>query len=193
MKKIYLLIAVTIILGIFANSAMASTYSAERELVNKQQEQYRIAQPIPYFDWSLERFVTIKLYEARNQQVATYSIWRADSGKIEGDCPSTGYPIPYDTQLTNPLQALYSDWTDGSPVVEQPEPNGLYSSKNSMATWVRCIYNINGKTVEAPIYIEGKVTTYPYPVTVNYTSNRVKPVENVMPSVVIQHDGNASK
>ncbi len=64
--------------------------------VNQQQEQYQISQPLPKFDWSLERQLAIELYEARNTRVATHSVWRSDYGMIEGDCPSIGYPLPYD-------------------------------------------------------------------------------------------------
>jgi hypothetical protein len=59
-----------------------------------------------------------------------------------------------------------------------------------MATWVRCVTKVNGKVIEALIYIEDKVTAYPYPVIVNYTTNRVMPVENVMPSVIIKDNQN---
>ena len=79
--------------------------------------------------------------------------------------------IPYDTSLTNPLQP-YSG-PDGfamAVAVEQPEPNGLFSSKTTSATWVMCAGP--GGVVE-PVYVEGKVTVYPYPVKVDYDHNRV--------------------
>lgn len=155
----------------------------DNQIVNDQQTQYQKAQPIPKFDWSLERQLAIELYKARNENVATHTVWRSDYGMIEGDCPSIGYPLPYDTQLTNPLRPVYS----GGGIVEQAEPNGLFSSKNSMATWVRCVTKVNGKPVESPIYIEDKVTAYPYPVIVNYTTNRVMPVENIVPSVILTY------
>ena len=181
-------ITVSLLMLLLVFGAIGCTDTAEekdQKIVEEQQDQYRIAQPIPYFDWSLERSLAIQLYEARNEKVATHTVWRSDTGMVEGDCPSIGYPLPYDTSLTNPLQTANS--YRSSPVIEQPEPNGLYSSKNSIATWVRCVCEVNGKVIEAPIYIESKVTTYPYPVTVDYENNRVYPVENVMPSVVISY------
>ncbi len=156
----------------------------DQEIVQAQQEQYAIAQPIPKFDYSLERDVASQLYHARNERVATWTVWRSDLGQVEGDCPSIGYPIPYDTSLTNPLALAYPH-IGQSAAIEQAEPNGLYSSKNSIATWVRCMSKVNGKDVEAPIYIESKVTAYPYPVDVDYETNRVKPVEGKAPSVTI--------
>jgi hypothetical protein len=85
---------------------------------------------------------------------------------IEGDCPSIGFGIPYDVSLTNPLQYVGS----GGAVIEQAEPNGLFASKSTSATWVMCTDAAGGI---APIYVEGKVTVYPYPVRVDYNSNRV--------------------
>lgn len=156
--------------------------SKDRETVAEQQAQYGIVQPVPQFDWSLERDVAIQLYQARNQKVATHTVWRGGMSVIEGDCPSIGYPIPYDTSLTNPLKRTYHNGA----VLEQAEPNGLYSSKNSISTWVRCITVVGGKRIEAPVYVESTVTAYPYPVIVDYETNRVVPIKNAKPTVTIK-------
>lgn len=142
--------------------------------VLQQQEQYSIGQPIPAFDWSLERDLLIKLYRTRNQKVTTHSVWRSDYGTIEGDCPSYGYGIPYDTSLTNPLMATDTDQSGARNTaltsIEQPEPNGIFASKNTSATWVMCL----GESGQIePVYVETKVTVYPGPVVVDYTNNRV--------------------
>lgn len=189
MKKSYVIVLVLVLLSVSILGCVDSAETKDNRAVNDQQEQYQIAQPIPKFDWSLERQLAIELYETRNENVATHTVWRSDYGMIEGDCPSIGYPLPYDTQLTNPLRPVY---TGSGAVVEQAEPNGLFSSKNSLATWVRCVTKVNGKPVESPIYIEDKVTAYPYPVIVNYTTNRVTPVENVVPSVILTYQNQNS-
>lgn len=153
------------------SSGDPGSVEAESRTVRAQQNQYSIAQPIPTFDWSLERDLVIQLYEIRNQRVATHSVWRSDYGMIEGDCASIGYGLPYDTSLTNPLVADWHRWADGGGVaVEQPEPNGVFASKNTTATFVMCLSDAG--TV-APVYVESKVTTYPYPVDVDYETNRV--------------------
>ena len=69
---------------------------------------------------------------------------------------------------------------------EQAEPNGLFASKNSIATWIRCVVTVSGKHVEAPVYVEAAVTAYPFPVRVDYDSNRVRPVSVTKPSVTIK-------
>jgi len=138
---------------------------AEEASVNRAYSNIIKAQPPPLFDYSLERDLVIQLYQIRNTAANTYTVWW-DHGRIVGDCPSIGYGIPYDTQLTNPLMVA----SNGS-VVEQPEPNGLYSSKNTSATWVMCVGE-DGQVY--PVYVEPKVVVYPGTnVTVDYEKNRV--------------------
>lgn len=151
-----------------------TTESRDAKRVAQQQSQYSIGQPIPVFNWSLERHLVIELYRVRNQKAATHSVWRSDRGWVEGDCPSYGYGIPYDTSLTNPLLATDEDASgfDKSALVaiEQAEPNGIFASKNTAATWVMCLGEAGN--IE-PIYVETKVTVYPGPVSVDYAENRV--------------------
>ena len=182
-----------IIAGLSGTILMGADYcgsndaeEADQEAVEKQQKHYQKSQPMPFFEFSLERDAYIQLYEARNERVATWTVWRSDTGIVEGDCASIGYPIPFDTSLTNPLQGIYIHSSGGVVTIEQPEPNGLYSSKNSIATWIRCLVKVNDETVEAPFYVESKVTTYPFPVDVDYQTNRATPVQNAKPSVTIK-------
>lgn len=152
-----------------------SAATKETKKVLQQQDQYAIGQPIPHFDWSLERDLIIQLYMLRNEKVATHSVWRSDYGMIEGDCPSLGYGIPYDTSLTNPLMSTDEDQNGYSnnalTSIEQAEPNGIFASKNTAATWIMSVDETTSQIL--PIYTESKVTVYPYPVTVDYTKNRV--------------------
>lgn len=152
-----------------------SEATKEAQRVSRQQSQYAKGQPIPYFNWSLERHMIIELYKLRNKKVATHAVWRSDYGLVEGDCPCLGYGIPYDTSLTNPVVATAEDssygWRkDALASIEQPEPNGIFASKNTAATWVMCIGDSG--SIE-PIYVESKVTIYPGPVKVDYNKNRV--------------------
>lgn len=160
-----------------------SAEAIDKQAVARQQKQYVLGQPTPAFDWSLERDVAIQLYQARNDRVQTWTVWRSNYGMVEGHCESIGYPLPYDVQLTNPLKSEYRKVHQSITgiTLEQAEPNGLYSSHNSIATWVRAV--VNGK--EVPIYIEGKVTCYPYPIDVDYETNRVTRAEGE-PTVVIE-------
>lgn len=174
MKNLIIIVAATLALVGCKFEDSASTRQAQE--VNAQQEQYAIAQPVPKFDWSLERDLLIQLYNIRNMRAVTHSVWRSDRGMVEGDCASIGFGIPYDTSLTNPLVATDEDneGHDGGAgaltSIEQAEPNGVYASKNTAATWVMCAGDLG--QIE-PVYIETKVTVYPYPVSVDYATNRV--------------------
>jgi len=151
----------------------ASQERADKAAVQRQQSQYAKAQPLPTYDWSLERDLVIKLYNLRNQKVSTHSVWRSDYGMVEGDCTSMGYGIPYDTSLTNPLQHYSGSTTGEGSAIGQAEPNGVFASTNTSATWVMCL-DETGSIL--PHYIESKVTVYPYEVSVDYSTNRVQRV-----------------
>jgi hypothetical protein len=179
MKPTHAIIAVLLMAGCDRQLQQSTGVEArDSQRVAQQQSQYEKGQPIPAFDWSLERHLVIALYNVRNQKAATHSVWRSDRGMIEGDCPSYGYGIPYDTSLTNPLVATDID-LDGEEhsyqggaltSIEQAEPNGIFASKNTAATWVMCLGQAGD--IE-PVYVETKVTVYPGPVSVDYENNRV--------------------
>lgn len=164
------------LIGLFMPACSLDKSQETRDLqrVDRQQTQYAIGQPVNAFDWSLERHLVIELYNLRNKKVATHAVWRSDYGLIEGDCPSMGFGIPYDTSLTNPLRATDEDQEgyDKSALttIEQAEPNGIFASKNTTATWVMCVGD-SGQI--EPVYVESKVTIYPGPVEVDYETNRV--------------------
>lgn len=177
MKKNIISMLVALSFGaLFLTGCQTDTVETKTaQAVQAQQAQYGARQPIPVYDWSLERHLIIQLYNIRNMKAATHSVWRSDMGQIEGDCPSMGFGLPYDTSLTNPLMATAEDQKGYSnnalTSIEQAEPNGIFASKNTAATWVMCVDEIGQLT---PVYIETKVTVYPYPVTVDYKRNRVK-------------------
>lgn len=179
MKNFLLIItSLMMIFSIISCEKNRTSLSDESKAVNHQQNQYNIGQPIPVFDWSLERHLLIELYKLRNKKVTTHAVWRSDYGLVEGDCPSMGYGLPYDTSLTNPLVATDISQNGNSHTyqggalasIEQPEPNGIFVSKNTSATWVMCIGESGGLE---PVYVESKVTIYPGLVKVNYKTNRV--------------------
>jgi len=175
MKKVFLftLFCIFTVTGCY-NSTVTDK---EAEAVEKQLAMYTTAQPTPSFLWSFERELVIELFKARNKVAVTHTVWRSDYGMIEGDCKSLGYGIPYDVSLTNPLQIQRRYIEDNfgktavTGVVEQQEPNGIFTSKTTSATWVLSIDPETGGI--EPIYVESKVTVYPYPVEVDYKNNRV--------------------
>jgi len=171
MKNLLSMLLLVPIIGLASCAdAAPDANKTDAQNANKQQQQYATAQPVPFYDWSLERDMVRQLYNIRNMEATTHSVWRSDLGTVEGDCPSIGFGIPYDTSLTNPLVEYRRYSSSAASVVEQPEPNGIFASKNTAATWVMCAGSTGA--IE-PIYVETKVTTYPYSVKVDYTTNRV--------------------
>jgi len=187
MNKLIFIIVLVMVMAV-AMLLVASCKEGNQEFrdadqVDNQQAQYAKVHPIPYFDHSRERAVYTQIYQARNKSVATHTVWRGDMSIIEGDCPSIGFPIPYDVQLTNPLRTVKG--YQSIVAVEQAEPNGMFSSKTTAATWVMCVVMDQGTAKTVPVYVEGRVTAYPYPVVVNYDLNRVTKMPESKPSVVI--------
>jgi len=138
----------------------------DQQISDRQLQQYQVAQPVPFFDWSMDRQAMIDIYQAKNEQRQTYAVVTSQgTGQVLFTCPAISYPIPADTQLTNPdqLASTYvgGHWIDG--VVSQEEPNGVYSSSNTDATYVLCLRADGGIT---PVYTEQKVSLFPFPVKV---------------------------
>ncbi len=81
-------------------------------------------------------------------------------GKLTFFCDSIGYPIPAATQFTNPLKPV---WDGGkSVVINQADPNGLFSPASADGTWVMCKDpNPHGKEVR-PMYSEPKLVGSPF-------------------------------
>lgn len=154
------------ICGIVLTGCDDSANRQDSRAVERQQSQYSKAQPIPAYDHSLERQLVIDLYNIRNETLQTHSVWRGMTSVIEGDCPSLGYGIPYDTSLTNPLSR--STGSNGAIALGQAEPNGVFASTNTSATWVFCIAASGNAE---PHYVEAAVTVYPGPVEVDYSAN----------------------
>lgn len=152
---IALLVASALILS--AGCDTADTKEASR--VRQQQQHYLETQPPPFFERSLERYLMIELYRARNSAVATWTYRLNEyTGKIIWQCPSIGYPIPGGTQLTNPEQNVGSQGA----VIPQAEPNGMFSPQTSQGTYVMCV---NDDGTVSPRYAEPLVETFPYPMT----------------------------
>jgi hypothetical protein len=155
-----LFVLVLVALLLVACRPVSSEYSVSMA-VEDQQKVYTTNQPIPMFEWSLERDVFIQLYSLRNEAVSTYTVVSSQMGVTLFECPSIGYPLAADYQLTNPVAPYrYSDGNISATgaVVEQPEPNGLFSSKNTAGTWVMCVQS-DGKVY--PVYTELNASAFP--------------------------------
>ncbi len=159
MKKLAIL-AIAALAVLTAACEQNNAENKDKEVVEDQQAVYAGSQPIPFFNFSQVRDTLIQIY---NQIVpesrSTYSVFFTNDGTPVWSCPSRGFPLAADTQLTNPLK----NWGGQGAAIEQAEPSGVYTSKNTNATWVLCVRD-NGDVV--PVYSEPMVLTFPYPVAV---------------------------
>jgi hypothetical protein len=174
MKRKILGIISILIIGLVAVGCGAveqgSSIDRENAAVEDQQKHLLDLYPVPYFDTSQERSIMIQLYQLRNDARITHSVIVSDgTGTPKFDCPSIGFPIANDVQLTNP-DVVIGNNQGGFTTIAQPEPNGLFSADSSWGTWVMCA---EGDGQIAPIYNEAVTITFPFPVTVDYTTGRI--------------------
>lgn len=150
-------------------TACDGSQSIERRQQEANQSALIQNQPVPNLGgYSFERNVVIQTYLARNRTIATYTYTMTEvDGKIIEICASIGYPIPYSTQLTNPLQYVGPNGA----VVGNPEPNGLYSPSSAEGTIINCA---NEDGTITPTYWEPRVFALPYRIQSDMQLERVK-------------------
>jgi len=146
------------VLALLVAGCGTQSVTADRELVDRQQQIYQDVQPVPLYDYSQDRATFLQIYNAKNEARQTWAVITAIDGTVLWTCPSYGFPIPATTQVTNPQQYIPSNGA----VVEQAEPNGLYTGETN-ATYVLCI-RPNGDVV--PIYAEHEVMLFPFEVRI---------------------------
>ena len=69
-------------------------------------------------------------------------------------CNSIGYPFPFSTQYSNPMQISYRS-SYGIAVLPQAEPDGTFPPSSSEASWVLCIDP--DRQVASPVYSEPRL------------------------------------
>jgi hypothetical protein len=155
-KRIILLAAA----ALFVAACGQSSITNDRVQTDRQLLQYQSVQPVPFYNWSQDRATFIQIYNAKNEARQTWTVFFSAAGVPQDMCPSVGYPIPANTQLTSPDQ-LAGGGSSGYGTVSQMEPNGLYSTTGANGTYVLCL-RPSGKA--AAVYSESWVTAYPYEV-----------------------------
>lgn len=152
--------------GCGGTSKGAKQILRDQSTASQQQEIYASAQPVPIFEWSQTRATLSAVLQAKASTVATWSVFKAFDGTATFVCPSVGYPIPADTQLTAPEQLVRIEIKEGvfiEGVVSQPEPDGVYSTGHSAGTYVACV-RPNGEVTVA--YSEAVVEAFPFEVRI---------------------------
>lgn len=183
-NRVMKIVVLVVIAAFLLVGCSQSSIRQDTETVDRQQQVYAVNQPVPFFEWSQDRAVLIQIYTQKNEARTTWSVVASNgTGEPRFICPSIGYALPADTQLTNGLQVVYSSGA----VVEQAEPNGLYSSKNTDGTYVLCVRK-NGDVV--PVYTEMKVTTFPFPVRWNPQTGMLEDIEDQPSTITVDLNRN---
>lgn len=169
-RKIVALAALAVVVA--ACNGVTQSVSQEQNAVNAQQDQYNKVQPIPFYDYSLQRQALIDIYNSQNQNSKTWDVITSYSGQFLFMCQAVGWPIPAAAQLSNPQQIAWSNsggttWSSG--VVGQAEPNGIYTG-NTQGTYILCI-RPDGKI--SPVYTENNVQMFPFEVKVDPTTGQI--------------------
>lgn len=104
-----------------------------------------------------EKKIMRRLYEMRDQNVATYSYIVDLNGHLHHVCDSMGFGLPYGTQFSSPQKL--SNPGNSNVLMPQSEPNGLWVPETAEGTWVICA---STKGEFTPMYIEPRVIVSPF-------------------------------
>jgi len=107
-----------------------------------------------------EKKIVKKLYELRDQNIATFSYVPDMQGRLWHLCDSIGYGLPYGVQFSNPHRPLWPENSTSS-MADQAEPNGLFMPPTAEGTWVICVDEKQKGNLQ-PVYVEPRVIVSPF-------------------------------
>jgi hypothetical protein len=143
------------------HNAQQSANARDNAQQGQTMDRLSVNQPPPSPDTSQMRQTIIDIENAEIHGTATTSFGPAKSlsdATPRWSCPSIGFPVPADAQLSNPHQVQYTGHPNGGSdanVVEQADPNGVYIGPTT-GTFVVCV-SPNG--LKYYVYEEDHVNT----------------------------------
>ena len=105
-----------------------------------------------------EKKIMRRLYEMRDQNIATFTYLVDLQGQLHHVCDSIGYGLPYSTQFSNP-EKITQSYSQSYGTLPQSEPNGLFMPASAEGTWVICA---STKGEFTPMYLEPRVIVSPF-------------------------------
>jgi len=117
----------------------ACNTSISQETKNLKKVNMKQTQPVNTFDQSFEHRLITTLYNLRSKRVVTHTVWRSDSGLIEGNCSSIGYGIPVSKSKT-------AKWIMCIGTSEQIEPVYVESNVTIYPCPIKVDYDLNRVT-----------------------------------------------
>lgn len=151
MKKLVLSVVALSVLGLSACSEVQpNSIKEEAKYQETLMQQASDEVGMPEITEFYEKKLAKEIFELRDDSsLICYAYTRNEmSGKYVFLGRSMGYGLPYSTQYTNPQK--YIDDPNGgvdagSVVIEQADPNGLYSPEGLSATWLWLIDETTGE------------------------------------------------
>ena len=166
MKK--LIFCIAFILTVITLTSCTSTKKAttkEKEYTEDIKQRSLDKVGLPDVDNFFEMGQLKEIYEKRdNPKLVCYWYKEIKCSKklmYMGKC--IGYGIPYSTQITAPSQVMNEKVNDAGQmyIIEQSEPNGMYSTGATTATWVLAINGEDESNI-TPLYCEFEVLVSPF-------------------------------
>jgi hypothetical protein len=159
MKKILLPALIAISLALVAcDDVKPSTDQNVQRQQEAAQAQAMAQTGMPGITNYTELKIVRKLYELRDQNIATFAYIPDMQGRLWHLCDSIGYGLPYGVQFSNP-EKIVQNYSQSFGAIPQSEPNGLYMPPTAEGTWVICAA---AKGEMAPVYVEPKVIVSPF-------------------------------
>lgn len=186
MKKVIAIVGISVLgLGLAACGGTRSPATIQQQSITNQLEK---VQPLPTVKYSQLRqtLIDIELAQTKTVATTTFMFNMGESAPIES-CPSIGFPIASDSQLSNPMQQEWGG--QGGFALPQMDPNGIYQG-NSTGTYVLCS-SADGSTYV--VYWEGFVQTITGPAVWNAKTNSVQLIGQSTVNVSTKANSNIAK
>lgn len=151
MKKLAV-IAVALLALVAAGCSSGGANTKDRTTAAQQLSTFQKNQPVPSFTFSQLRQNLIEIETAQSQTTQTTSfMFNQGVAQPVTVCPSIGFPMPSEDQLTNPESKV----PNHDVALPQIEANGVYTGA-STGTYVICV---NAQGQPYAVYWEGFVQT----------------------------------
>lgn len=162
MKKAITVFALVVIsLLLMADDDCDSTPKSDKTQQTQQEQMTQQANAqvgMPGVTNFTEKKIVRKLYELRDQNIATFSYVPDMQGKLWHLCDSIGYGLPYGVQFSNP-EKIIQRYSSSYGTLPQAEPNGLFMPPSAEGTWIICA---GPKGEPTPVYVEPRVIVSPF-------------------------------
>lgn len=129
-------------LGLAACSHGPNAQQLEQQQQTQDTQSLDNNQPLPHYNWSMERQILI---DAEN--ASAFGAQSTSFFFIQGVrdpvfvCPSLGLGVPDTAQISNPNQIapISGKWGGGATTLPQEDPYGIYTPPTSEGTFVVCV------------------------------------------------------